>query len=104
MLKIAVLAPTPSVSVSTAVTVNPGDLRSPRQQNPHSGKSLVRFGVPRPPPVTEQPRCPPLGTLGSFFQELTLRIRSTPSAFDITLCGNGHDYCLAHAPNTFGVI
>src|SRR5262252_1356614 len=92
MLKIAVLAPTPSVSVSTAVTVNPGDLRSPRRAKPTSCQKLVMLWVASPHSVTEQSPCPPFGPSGRLFQELTRRIRSTPSAFDTTLCGNGHDF------------
>ena len=39
MEKIAVVAPMPNASISTAVTVNPGDLRSWRNANLRSGNN-----------------------------------------------------------------
>src|SRR6266481_634944 len=43
-LKIAVLSPIPSASVSTAIKVNPGDLRSWRRANL---RSFISFGAQR---------------------------------------------------------
>jgi hypothetical protein len=43
--KIAVLAPIPSASVSTAVSVNPGDFRSCRQPNLRSFSIVTRLNA-----------------------------------------------------------
>ena len=98
MLKIAVLAPTPSVSVSTAVAVKPDDLRSPRRAKPKSCKRLLLMRC-HPDPVTEQSWYPLFVQMGTSFQSLARHIRSDASAFDITMYGNGHDYCLEVSKN-----